>query len=216
MNTCQRNCWIAGGVAGLATMIYLMSIHEYGIFGALIWGVIIGAVVAVILLFVLCSGIKAEPEAPPKRVGTPEPAAKAEPAPEPAPEPEPQAAAEPQAAPAAAEPEAAVEPEEKPAEAEPGSAAKPETLSGPRGGKSDDLKKIKGVGPKLEGVLNGLGFYHFDQIAAWTDAEVAWVDENLGGFSGRVKRDDWVGQARTLAAGGETEFSQKVDKGDVY
>ena len=46
------------------------------------------------------------------------------------------------------------------------------TLSAARGG-ADDLKKIKGVGPKLEAMLHGMGFYHFDQIANWTAAEVA-------------------------------------------
>jgi hypothetical protein len=46
--------------------------------------------------------------------------------------------------------------------------------------------------------------------------EIAWVDDNLEGFKGRVTRDDWVAQARILAAGGTTEFSDRVDKGDVY
>jgi hypothetical protein len=50
----------------------------------------------------------------------------------------------------------------------------------------------------------------------WTADEVAWVDQNLEGFKGRVTRDNWVEQARLLASGGETEFSKKVDKGDVY
>jgi len=93
---------------------------------------------------------------------------------------------------------------------------KPATLSGPRGGKADDLKQIKGVGEKMEVLCNKLGFYHFDQIAAWNHAEVAWVDANLEGFKGRVSRDDWVAQAKILAAGGTTEFSKRVDKGDVY
>ena len=93
---------------------------------------------------------------------------------------------------------------------------RPEALSGPRDGGADDLKKIKGVGPKLESRLHDLGFYHFDQIAKWNDAEVAWVDENLKGFKGRVSRDNWVSQAATLAEGGETEFSKRVGKGDVY
>jgi NADH-quinone oxidoreductase subunit E len=94
--------------------------------------------------------------------------------------------------------------------------SKPELLSGPRGGGADDLKMIKGVGPKLEGVLHDIGVYHFDQIASWTAEEVAWADENLVGFKGRVSRDDWVAQAKALAAGQDTEFSQRVDKGDVY
>lgn len=91
-----------------------------------------------------------------------------------------------------------------------GDAAKPATLEAARGDKPDDLKKIKGVGPKLEALLHRLGFYHFDQIANWTPAEIAWVDENLEGFRGRVSRDDWVAQARRLAAGEETEFSKRA------
>jgi NADH-quinone oxidoreductase subunit E len=94
--------------------------------------------------------------------------------------------------------------------------ARPAGLAGPREGGPDDLKKIKGVGPKLEELLHSLGFYHFDQVAGWTEAELAWVDSNLEGFNGRASRDDWVGQARTLATGGETEFSQRVDRGEVY
>lgn len=93
---------------------------------------------------------------------------------------------------------------------------RPAALDGPRGGKADNLKEIKGVGPKMEKLCNSLGFYHFDQIAAWTPDEVAWVDANLEGFKGRVTRDTWVAQAKILAAGGETEFSKKVDKGGVY
>jgi len=85
----------------------------------------------------------------------------------------------------------------------------PATLDEPKDGQADDLKKIKGVGPKLERLCNMMGFWHFDQIANWTDADVAWVDENLQGFKGRVSRDDWVAQAKILAAGGDTAFSQK-------
>lgn len=93
---------------------------------------------------------------------------------------------------------------------------RPEALSGPRDGGADNLKEIKGVGPKLETLLNTMGFYHFDQIANWTADEIAWVDANLEGFKGRVTRDDWVAQAKILAAGGDTEFSKRVDDGDVY
>ena len=87
-----------------------------------------------------------------------------------------------------------------PVAAAPGEPAKPLALAAPRGGKADDLKLIKGIGPKLEGLCNRLGFWHFDQIAAWTPAEIAWVDENLEAFKGRVTRDDWVAQAKVLAA----------------
>jgi predicted flap endonuclease-1-like 5' DNA nuclease len=103
-----------------------------------------------------------------------------------------------------------------PAAADPGEGTRPAALEAAREGGADDLKRIKGIGPKLEKLCNRLGFYHFDQIAAWTADEVAWVDQNLEGFKGRVTRDNWVEQARLLASGGETEFSKKVDKGDVY
>lgn len=105
--------------------------------------------------------------------------------------PVPSAAPAPTAAPAASAAPAAAE----------GPGTKPSTLSTARDGKPDDLKKIKGVGPKLEEALNEMGFYHYDQIAAWTADEVAWVDENLVQFRGRVSRDDWVSQAKALMKG---------------
>jgi NADH-quinone oxidoreductase subunit E len=100
------------------------------------------------------------------------------------------------------------------AEAEAGD--KPATLDAARDGKADDLKMIKGVGPKLEGALNGIGIFHYDQIAAWTEAEVAWADQNLVGFKGRVSRDDWVAQAKLLATGEETEFAKRAKEDGTY
>lgn len=99
---------------------------------------------------------------------------------------------------------------------EAGEGTKPEMLSEAREGGPDNLKEIKGVGPKLEKLLHSMGFFHFDQIANWTPDEIAWVNANFEGFKGRVTRDDWVEQAKILAAGGDTEFSKRVDKGDVY
>jgi NADH-quinone oxidoreductase subunit E len=95
-------------------------------------------------------------------------------------------------------------------------ADKPATLDAARDGQADDLKLIKGVGPKLEEMLNGMGFYHFDQIAAWTDKELAWVDQNLEGFKGRASRDEWVSQAKQLASGEETEFASRAKKDGIY
>ena len=95
------------------------------------------------------------------------------------------------------------------------SGEKPPMLDAPRG-QPDDLKRIRGIGPALERLLNGMGVWHFDQIAAWTPEQVAWVDANLVRFKGRASRDEWVKQAEILAKGGETEFSRKVDKGGVY
>ena len=68
-----------------------------------------------------------------------------------------------------------------------------------RGGQPDDLKKISGVGPKLEGVLHEIGVFHFDQIAAWGPAEIAYMDDCLS-FKGRIERDDWIAQATQFAA----------------
>lgn len=74
----------------------------------------------------------------------------------------------------------------------------PGRLDAPREGRGDDLKQLRGVGPKLEEELNAMGIYHLDQIAGWTPEELAWVDANLQGFKGRASRDDWVAQAREL------------------
>lgn len=92
------------------------------------------------------------------------------------------------------------------------SSDKPAFLDVARGGKADDLKTIKGIGPKIERLLHGMGVYHFDQIAQWSDAEIAWVDDNLEGFKGRVSRDEWVAQAGKLASGDETDFAKKAKK----
>ncbi|MEM6383685.1 MAG: hypothetical protein AAF739_13495 [Pseudomonadota bacterium] len=75
---------------------------------------------------------------------------------------------------------------------------RPSGLDAPRSGGADDLKRISGVGPKLETVLNDLGIYHFDQIASWKKAEIAWVDDYLR-FKGRIERDGWIKQAKAFA-----------------
>ena len=91
----------------------------------------------------------------------------------------------------------------------------PETLTAAREGGAHDLKLLKGVGPKLEQTLNELGFFHFDQIAKWTEAEVAWVDARLK-FKGRIERDGWIDQAKQLAAGEETEFAKSAKTDGRY
>ena len=88
---------------------------------------------------------------------------------------------------------------------------KPQTLAKARANGADDLKLISGVGPKLEGTLNELGFWHFDQVAGWRKKEIEWVDSRLK-FKGRIERDNWIAQAKILAKGGETEFSKKKKK----
>ena len=85
----------------------------------------------------------------------------------------------------------------KSASAESDTGTKPETLATARKSGADDLKLISGVGPKLEDMLNALGFWHFDQISKWTDAEIVWVDSQLT-FKGRIVRDNWIDQATKL------------------
>lgn len=73
----------------------------------------------------------------------------------------------------------------------------------------DDLKKIKGVGPKIEMQLNEVGITRFAQVAAFTQDHVDWVNSYVA-FKGRIERDGWIEQAGILAAGGETDFSQRA------
>jgi NADH-quinone oxidoreductase subunit E len=79
---------------------------------------------------------------------------------------------------------------------------KPRSLKAPRKAGADDLTALKGVGPKLATLLNELGYYHYDQISKWSEAEIAWIDDNLEGFKGRASRDGWVMQAAELAQKG--------------
>ena len=81
-------------------------------------------------------------------------------------------------------------------------------------GAEDALKRIRGIGPLNERKLNEVGVTRFAQIAAWTPEEQREMGERLS-FGGRIEREDWVEQARTLAEGGETEFSRRVRAGRV-
>ena len=67
-------------------------------------------------------------------------------------------------------------------------------------GRTDDLKKIEGIGPKLEQVLNARGIRRFADLAALGAAELETLDAAIG-LDGRAVRDDWAGQARKLARG---------------
>ena len=73
----------------------------------------------------------------------------------------------------------------------------------------DNLELIKGLGPKVNGMLKGLGVTSFAQVASWTAADVAEMDGKLGAFAGRITRDNWVDQAQLLSAGDVTGFEKK-------
>jgi NADH-quinone oxidoreductase subunit E len=96
----------------------------------------------------------------------------------------------------------------------PAAAAAPAATAASSAG-DDDLKRLSGVGPALEKKLHEAGVTTFAQIAAWTASDIAEMDEKLS-FKGRIERDGWVQQARELASGGQTEFSKRVEDGQVY
>lgn len=79
----------------------------------------------------------------------------------------------------------------------------------------DDLKRIRGIGVLIEKKLNSMGITSYGQIANWSSGDVDRVSEILD-FKGRIERENWVEQARILAAGGQTEFSRRADRGDLY
>ncbi|WP_293697571.1 MULTISPECIES: hypothetical protein [unclassified Sphingopyxis] len=125
----------------------------------------------------------------------------------PAPAPQPAPAADP-IAPAPIEP-VVIEPVAPTAAPEP--APEPESVTAPARpiGAADNLQLLKGVGPKMVGLLNGLGVTSFQQIADWTDADVAAIDPQLGAFQGRITRDNIVDQAGFLARGDKAGFEAK-------
>lgn len=89
----------------------------------------------------------------------------------------------------------------KPAKKAKAKAKKPKVIykDGPTDGKPDDLKVIKGIGPKFEGDLNKKGIYYYRQIANWNAADVKMVEGIIDSIPGRIKRDAWVKQAKKLS-----------------
>jgi predicted flap endonuclease-1-like 5' DNA nuclease len=79
---------------------------------------------------------------------------------------------------------------------------------------SNDLKRIRGIGVLIEKRLNSLGVTGYEHIANWTAADIDRISQSLD-FKGRIERENWVEQARILSAGGHTEFSSRVDRGEV-
>jgi len=225
----QTDCFKMGALWGVAGALLAVILTRGWLPGALVIGAAVIAFLAVLYLAYRGCGATRSPAdaalAPPAprgpspmeqaAVGAPDPRPVA---PAPAPKPAPPIAASPVAAsPVAASPVSTSPvsaPAASPAVDPAPNGAAPKMLASPRDDGADDLKQIKGVGPKLEGLLHSLGVFHFDQIASWSPAEVAWVDDRLN-FKGRIARDGWVDQARVLAAGQTTEFAGRVARGEV-
>ncbi len=80
------------------------------------------------------------------------------------------------------------------------------------GGPPDDLRRIKGLGPKVAAQLERVGITRFDQLAGLGPDEQAALDARLGAFAGRMARDRWVEQARLLAHGDVVTFEAQFGK----
>lgn len=175
--------WIIGAAAGLVAFGALIAVGKFDLAPA----AGIGSVVALLAGLVLGMPWGASARAPAK------------------------AAAMPAAAPRAADPAPLATPAafvSAPAPA--ATSAGPERLKAPRGGKADDLKEIEGIGPAMEKLVNELGFYHFAQIASWSDADVALVDSEMKTFKGRITRDKWVAQAKIIVSEGLEAFRERA------
>ena len=215
--------WIFGAAAGLVAAAVMVVVGGQGWMAAGFVGVLIAAVVAFVFglpkagpvamddaeeMAATVEAAHAAPVATPAAMPEVAPAAFVS-QPVPAAKPVKPAAAKP-AKPAAAKPA-------KPAVAKAPKKAKvdgPERLSAPRKGKADDLKEIEGIGPAMEKLCNEMGFYHFDQIAKWSDADVAWVDANMKTFKGRIVRDKWVAQAKLIGSEGLEAFRVRAKTND--
>lgn len=147
-----------------------------------------------------------QPEIEPASPSQPSPAPEIEPASpppppiiEPTPEAEPAPSPEPEITPAQ-------EPVPEPVAPPPPSAPPPMAAAG------DDLARIKGLGPKLQALLPTLGITSFAQIAAMSEADLAALDSKLGPFAGRPAKDNWVSQAKFLAAGDVSGFESQFGR----
>ncbi len=233
---CSRNNWIVAAIAGVIVLLFVSGIGDLHWLAGLFLGAITFGLLGATLIWLNChempelfadqgatTGTDWQREMMDRQpesllVGGalgPDPVAQmpivagAMPAPAPAP------AAKAEAA--APKPEASKPAVSKaaPAKTEPAK-AKPAAGRKTKAAPSDDLMRIKGIGPKLSDWLLENGIRRYAQIAEWDAATVADYAQRLGRMGNRIEADDWVGQAKLLAAGGETEFSHRVDDGEVY
>lgn len=183
---CARNCWIIGAISGLVVLILVSAIGDTGWLGGLFLGAVTCVLLGGVLVWLLGDGPQPpyDPALPSKPVTV---VSAARPAPS-----------------SGISVTASVDA----TGVVPGAQAKPKAASKPavKVGKKptrDDLKKINGIGPKIEEALNANGISTFAQIAAWTEADERDIATRLGRLGGRIGPDDWVGQAGKLAGQGD-------------
>lgn len=196
--SCTRTCWIAGAGLGLLVWLFTSGIGSLGWFAGLFLGLIAAGLLAAFLIWLICEGEPAmDGTAWQPQVVAPMPRPDRAP---PAPAAFSTGVVAPPAAPPVTPSGDAQEPvgtEERPGIARNDIYGRPAAE-----GAVDDLKDIKGIGPKLEELLHQHGVTRFDQIAAWDEADKDRFAEVIGRMGGRIRSDDWVGQARALAEGG--------------
>lgn len=195
--SCTGICWMLSAVFGVLVVVFMASCAGMALLVALVLG-LIGMLGAFwVLSSYFCDGIKTDSVVLAEKIGEPDTRVDAAPV-----------ATNPAEVTTAAVHTADVQSDpvaEAPVEQPDGlAAAQGDTpaLYTAAPSASDDLKKIKGVGPALEKTLNELGIYTYAQIAVWTAENIAWVDGNLK-FKGRITRDDWISQAKSLSSGSD-------------
>ncbi|MFN6925560.1 MAG: hypothetical protein ACK4P8_07905 [Tabrizicola sp.] len=187
LNAPNLGGWAIGVAAGLVAFGALVVVGKFDLFPAAFLGGVLAVVVGLILGMPWGATAPAQPG---PRVRKIVPASEASAAVAPA---QPVAEAVPAAPVAAA-----------------AASVGPERLQAPRNGRADDLKEIEGIGPALEKLLNSLGFYHFDQIAGWSDDDIVLVDAEMANFKGRIVRDRWVVQAKIIVSEGLEAFRERA------
>lgn len=194
----RNTCRLTGAVAGLMVFASLAVFGSVGWLAALVLGVVAGVILVGVLVWLVCEGPRAMdgsewaaglPGAAMARVTT-------------------------EAAPvqAGAEPDSDMAPS---GDAQmvrvPVPLTEPESsIYGRREAPADDLTRITGVGPKIAAALNEAGVTRFDQVAGWDDAAIEAMAARIKRGAGRIRSDDWVGQARRLVAEGAAAGNENV------
>lgn len=193
---CNRNCWISAAIAGVVVLLFSSGIGDLGWGAGLFLGVITTALFGALMVWLVCHE---RPEAFVAETGMTRTDWERETV---------------DRQPAALLASASLGPEAYSSSAQMPIVAG--AMPGPlaRTAQADDLQRIKGIGPKIADWLTENDVTQFAQIATWDDAAVADFAHRLGRMGGRIQSDDWVGQARILAEGGQTEHSQRVQRGE--
>lgn len=191
-SVCNRNCWISGAIAGVVVLLFTSGIGSMGFLAGLFMGLVTFVLFGGLMVWMVCH-----------------------PRPELVPEAQGMTVTDWERQVADHQPETLLVSAPTGPEGYSSSTQMPIVAGAMPVAAADDLRRIKGIGPKLADWLADNGVTRFAQIAAWDDETVTDFAQRLGRMGGRIQADDWVGQARILAAGGETEHSRRVERGEA-